>query len=133
GPAQLVMGALDQLDAPGQVAVAHRRRLARLEELLAGVLADRLEQAVALVTTAGLGDDQRLVDQSRQQVEHLGRVESSVSERTFRVRPLAPWERDMVRASQMGGGTGADRLGSLERPAAREDGQTAQQRALGPR
>ena len=60
-----------QGEAPGAVAVAHRAGLSRLQEALPGVLAQRLQQAVALLGAAALGQHQRLVHQPREEVKHL--------------------------------------------------------------
>ena len=55
------------------MAVAHRAGLAGLQQPLLGVLAQRLQQAVALLGPARLGQHQRLVHQPREQVQHLPR------------------------------------------------------------
>ena len=86
------------------MAVARGRRLAGLGQLLLGVLADRLEQAVARLAAGAVGDDERLLDQRRDEIE------------------------DRLGLERVGGGYG---LGGIEREAAREDGQPAQQRPLG--
>ena len=85
------------------VAGAQRLLLAGLGQPLEPVLAHGLEQAVADLGVPLLGDHQRLVDQRAEQVEHVLALDR-----------LA----------------GADLLGRLEREAAGEDGQAAQQRPL---
>src|SRR5206468_2815242 len=95
-------------NTPVEVARPDGVRLARVPargcaELLHGVLADGLEEAVAGAVTALLADDERFVDQLSQQVEDLERLAGR--------RP-------------------ADRLGGLQRPAAGEDRQAAEQRPL---
>ncbi len=74
---------------------------ARLHEPFARILADGLEETVpARAGTLAVSHHQRLIDQPRQQIEHVALV-------------------DAVAA--------ADLLGGLERPAGGEHGQTAEQ------
>ena len=123
-PAHLVVAdelggrALRPADRPGQVARTGRRRLAGLRQALGAVAPDRLQQAVALLAAAGLrlGEHERLVHQSGEQVDH--------GERGHRARRRLPG----VRAFR---GVRAHRLGRLQRPAPGEDRQPAQQGPLG--
>ncbi len=55
-----------------EVAIAHLRPLTRLQQFVAGILPDRLQQPVAcLGLLVGIDDDQRLVDELAEDVQHL--------------------------------------------------------------
>ena len=76
-PVQRRGGALRHRHEVGQVPVARRRRLARGEELLLGVLAQGLQQAVAGgAVRLLLHRDERLVHEPGQQVEHRVRADA---------------------------------------------------------
>ena len=64
GPLELRFAVLGQGEEERQVAVAGRRPVTRLEQPVAGELADRLEQPVAGVVGAMVDLDQRLVDEA---------------------------------------------------------------------
>ena len=81
--------------------IPHRPRLSRCLQPLRRVLADRLQHAVTSVVEVRVGE--RLVDEAREQVEHLRLVHFA---------------------------SGADDFGRVERPAAREDRQAPEQHAL---
>ena len=81
--------------------IAQTRVLAGRLQAFAGVLADRLQHAIPAIVE--VRDDERLVDKTHQQIENL------------RLLDLA---------------AGADLLGCVERPAAREHGQATEQHTL---
>ena len=103
--------AIDGVQQPVDVPGAQRGVLAGLEQPVGGVSADRLEQPVAhrgrLRAAAArprhLNRDERLVDQAREQVEHLAGLEA---------------------------GSCAHCLGGLQGPAARKDRGPAEHRLL---
>lgn len=94
---------LRPVDGPHQVAVAHVRRFVFLAQAVGGELPDRLQEAIALLGPVApcLGQNQGLVHQAGQQVEHL------------------------VRRHRVARAHG---LGRLERPAPGEDREAAQER-----
>ena len=101
GRRALGIGRAGELEVEGEMARLQGRRLARLGKALARVLAHRLEQAVPVAGGVLVGHDQRLVDESAQEVGDLALVDA-----------LA--RRDLLRA--------------LEREAPGEDGEAAEQR-----
>ena len=73
-PVQLRLGRLGPCQEEAQMAVPGFRQIARGQETAAGVLANRLQQAVAGdLPVMRIGDHQRFVHQPRQEVED-GRV-----------------------------------------------------------
>ena len=69
-PARLVC-LIDQTAVAGQMMVARRGIVSVRRKLLGGVLADRLEQAVAHPLVASLDLDHRLLHQPGQRVQHV--------------------------------------------------------------
>ena len=93
-PVQLRFRPLGQIQEERGMPIPDRFDLATGGQALPAVLAEDLEQAVARRSLAArLDDDERLVRQAREQVQHLVRLDAVA---------------------------GADRLGRLERPPARE-------------
>ena len=88
------------------MAVPELLRLALGEQAVLGILANRLEQAIARPPASRFDDDKRLVDEGRNEIEHLTGIH----------RPV-----------------GAYRLGGIERPTAAEHRQPPQHRLLAPR
>ncbi len=72
----LRLGGLGQLHEVPGMTPAHRIGCIGLIQLVPGELADRLQQPIAGVIAADVGGHQRLVDQSRDQFEHLQLVET---------------------------------------------------------
>ena len=70
------------------VATSHRERVAARVESLAGVLADRLEQPVTHPAVVVVGDDEGLVHQLPQPVDHIGRVELLAGQDRLRGRKI---------------------------------------------
>ncbi len=72
GASQPRLGRLGVDKVEAEVPIAHTRSLARLEQFVAGILPDRLQQAVArLGLLVRLDDDERLVDELAEDVKHL--------------------------------------------------------------
>ena len=72
---QVRTGRFGQGDVVVGVATSQRARVATRVEALAGVLADGLEQAVAHPAVGVVDDDEGLVHQLTQHVDHIRRVE----------------------------------------------------------
>jgi hypothetical protein len=100
----LGIGRLGELEGEGEMARLHGHRLARLGKALPRVLSHRLEQAIAVAVGVLLGHHQRLVDESSQEVGDLALSDART-------------RRDLLRA--------------LQREAPGEDGEAAEERALG--
>ena len=130
---QLRGGPLGQGQAPVAVPPARRRPLARLGQLLAGVLPERLQQPVPHAAARPVvGDHERLVHQAR--TGGRARLAGGGAD----PEPVPPREvlgagiglRPSAR-EPVGQVVGADRLGRLQRPAAGEHRQAPEQRPLG--
>ncbi len=70
----LGIGRPGELEVEGVMARLHGRRLIRLDEKLARVLAHRLEQAIPVAVAVVLGHHQRLVDKPPQEIGDLALV-----------------------------------------------------------
>ena len=66
--------------------VASRSSFAALVEALLGVLTDRLQELIARLGPARVGDDERLRHESGQQFEHVCRVDAVAGHDCFRGR-----------------------------------------------
>ena len=80
--AQVRAGGLGELDVVIGVAAPDRGGVAAGFESLLGVLADALEQPVAHPAVVVVGDDERLVDELPQHVDHIAATSRSSSAST---------------------------------------------------
>src|SRR5205823_2529914 len=63
---------MGQIDEPLEVPISHLNQLAGSLGMLDGELAQRLQQPIARLAVVALDQDQRLVDQLRQEIDHWG-------------------------------------------------------------
>ena len=87
GP-QVRTGRFGQSDVVVGVATAQRDRVATRVEALPRVLADGLEEAVTHPAVGVVGDDEGLVHQLTQHVDHIGRVELVAGQDRLRGREI---------------------------------------------
>ena len=106
----LGIGRPGDVEVEGLMARLQGRRLARLDQALARVLAHRLEQAIPIAVAAVLGDHQRLVDQPPQQVGHLALVDAFTGRDLLRAL-----QREASRRRPPGGGRARARRSSTAR------------------
>ena len=116
---QVGTGRFGQGDVVVGVATSQRDRVATRVEAFPGVLADGLEQAVAHPAVGVVDDDEGLVDQLTQHVDHIGRVEVVVGEDRLRGRQITATREHRQPMQRMTFRRGEEVIGPVDRAAQR--------------
>ena len=112
---QVRTGRFGQRDVVVGVATSHRDRVATRVEALPRVLADGLEQAVAHPAVCVVDDDEGLVHQLTQHVDHVRRVEIVVGQDRLRRREVTATGEHRQPLQRMTLGRGEQVIGPVDR------------------